>query len=720
MYKLGYFLVFSLFIAACGELDISNQQEPAALINEGYVGSINCLECHQQAYSDWQGSHHDWAMQLPNDTTVLGDFNNVDFRADSVEYHFFKKDSSYFVRTTGDDGQVKDFEIAYTFGVKPLQQYLIQFPDGKYQTLRATWDTEKKVWYNQYGGQVIPHDDWLHWTQGGQRWNTMCAECHSTNLQKGYNISKDLFNTTYSEINVSCESCHGPGQRHVEWARGDTTGYPSAVAMLGSTQQQQVNMCAGCHARRVKLTDVMKPNTEFADQFLVQVINDEYYHADGQILEEDYVMGSFMQSKMFKEGVKCSDCHNVHSMEVRTQGNALCLQCHIPNQYETPEHHFHKMGTEQSLCVSCHMTGDVYMGNDFRRDHSFRVPRPDQSVEFDTPNACTGCHKEKTDEWAAEWIVEWYGTERADHFSDKLLLASQEIYDESTTNEVLSFINDLKYPAIARATALEYFPISGNQAVFNMIDRALADSSSLVRYHALNKLGSFPIDQVAGAAIEMTKDTTRLVRIAAARLLVELDVNQLPAIERNSVVRANMELEEMLRANADFPIGRMQLGDYYLRKGLTRKAITEYEKAIEMDRLTTAVYGNLATAYNLVGDNQSAIDALNVLIELEPDYGRGFYLRGLLKNEMGDVDGALADLEQATLKDGQNFRGWYNYANLLKQNEDPDRAERAMLSGLALQPDSPEGLYLLALIYQDQGREQEAQAIMQQLQSMRN
>lgn len=697
----------------------STTQEVAFVASDadGFVGEGACIECHQQAYDDWQGSHHDWAMQLPNDTTVFADFNNTTFAADSVTYHFSRNDSAYFVKTVGDDGLTKEFEVAYTFGVTPLQQYLIKFPDGKYQTLRATWDTEKKEWFNQYAGQVIPHDDWLHWSQGGQRWNTMCAECHSTNLKKNYEPNTDAFNTTYSVINVSCEACHGPGLEHVTWASGDTSLGEPKVLMSGVGQKAQLNLCAACHARRVKLTDVIQPDVAFADQFLVQNITDEFYHPDGQIKEEDYVIGSFMQSRMYAEGVKCSDCHNVHSMELKTKGNALCLQCHLPNQYNTPDHHFHKMDTEEASCISCHMTGDYYMGNDFRRDHSFRVPRPDQSVEYNTPNACIGCHEDQSNEWAAEWIVKWYGPDRADHFSDHLLVATNRNYTSEQSQQVLSFINDLKYPPIARATAMEYVNLTNNDAELQMLLTALNDSSSLIRYQALSKLRIYPPNEVLGVALAHVKDSTRLVRIAAARLIVELDVNQLEPAQRNSVLIARSELDQMMAANADFPLGRMQMGDHYMRQNNVHKAIEEYEMALKMDHLLTAVYTNLATAYNMIGENSSAISTLNKLIELEPAYGRAYYLRGLLLNELNDTDGAQNDLKRSIELDPYNFRGWYNYATLLKQNGELDEAEKTIKNGLQYQPENPDGEYLLALIYQEQGRTAEAQVIIARLQA---
>lgn len=665
-----------------------------------YIGEKACIQCHSQAYSDWKGSHHDWAMKLPNDSTVLGDFNNVSFNGEGESYFFYKKDSLFYVKT-GENGKEKEYEIAYTFGVTPLQQYLVKFPDGKFQTLRATWDTDKKEWFNQYEGQHIPDNDWLHWTKGGQRWNTMCAECHSTNLNKKYNPSKDAFNTTYDNITVSCEACHGPAGSHMNWAStANPTGSPQ-IQVVGTYQTTQLNQCAGCHARRVKLTEVMKTNVSFDDQFMLQTINKEYYHPDGQIKEEDYVFGSFVQSKMYHQGVRCSDCHNVHSMKLKLEGNALCMQCHEPN-YNSAAHHFHPQETESSQCINCHMTGAIFMGNDFRRDHSFRIPRPDQSAIYDTPNACTGCHQDKTDKWAAESINNWYGTARADHFSDHLLKASLPPYDEKTKREVIQFINNLNYPAIARATALEYYPIIGDKGDFEMLVTALQDSSALVRYNALAKFQPYPLEQKIDFALVHMNDTTRLVRIGAAQLMSEMDLSQLAPQNRGQALVIRNELLEMLRAGADFPVGRLQLGDYYYKQKNIERAIKEYEMALQMDSLLTPVYSNLATAYSVVGNNEMALQTLNRLIELEPTFARAYYLRGLLYYEIGNTNQAIIDLKKAIVLDSNNYRAFYNLANLYYSTSAFSKAEKVMLAGLELQPSSPEGLQLLRLIQSNQ------------------
>ena len=680
---------------------------------DGYLGDASCKSCHEEAFKSWQGSHHELAMQEVTERTVLGDFDSISASIDGVNYFFFKKEANFFVKIKEVNGSENEYKIAQVFGLTPLQQYLVDFPDGKKQVLRVTWDTLEKKWFHQYAGDRISPVDWMHWTNGAQNWNTMCAECHSTNLKKDYFVEKDSFHTSYSSINVSCESCHGPGAKHVQWANSGQTDKNMWV-MLGSDQKNQLNMCAPCHARRVKLTKDFVPGKRFDDQYLVQNISSDYYHEDGQILEEDYVYGSFLQSKMFANGIKCGDCHNVHSLELKFTGNTLCLQCHVPETYNSPKHHFHKENTEASQCINCHMTGKYYMGNDFRRDHSFRIPRPDQSLAYGTPNACSECHTDKSEKWAADWVIKWYGKERKPHFSDYLLLSNQETLNADDRQKLDFFINDLSYPAIARSTVIANNSYSNVEQIKHLLT-ALTDSSAVVRYNALVKFRNFNAEDRISMALKHMSDSVKLVRIGSAQLLMGFDGTGLSEAEKLDMNRAREEMEEMLFANADFSTGRLQLGDYFMQNNDVRSAIGHYESALKKDSLLFPVYTNLATAYSMNNQPDKALETLNIWIDKDPDAGRPYYLRALLNFELGNNDIAVEDLKMAIELDPRDSRSLYNLATYYFQIQDFQNAEIQGKKALEMQPDNRDIRYLYALILRGLGRVEEANKIMKQL-----
>lgn len=717
-----YIICFAALLVLFISCKKERENEPYQILSDqkgmkgdGYVGDQDCTSCHQEATKDWQGSHHDKAMQLVTEKSVLGDFDNVSVSLDGVAYFFYKKENDFFVKTTELDGAENEYKITYVFGLTPLQQYIVDFKDGKKQVLRVTWDTLEKKWFHQYAGDEIVITDWLHWSRGAQNWNTMCAECHSTNLKKNYFVEKDSFHTTYSSINVSCESCHGPGQQHVKWANSGQSGKNMHV-ILGNDQRTQMNMCAPCHARRVKLSKDLIPGLNFEDQYLVQNISAEYYHLDGQILEEDYVYGSFLQSKMHAQGVRCADCHNVHSNELKMTGNKLCLQCHVPDTYDSPNHHFHKVDTEASQCISCHMTGRYYMGNDFRRDHSFRIPRPDQSVSYGTPNACNECHNDQSEEWAAEWVVKWYGKERSPHFSDYLLLSNQSEINLSDRQKLDAFINDLNYPAIARSTVINNLDYTNEQEMRSLLN-ALNDSSAVVRYNALMQFRSMaPQDRISIAKRHIT-DETRLVRIGGAQLLIGFDGEGWNESDKLSLYKAKEELEEMLFSNADFSTGRLQLGDYFMQNNDVFTAIKHYKMALKMDSLLFPVYTNLATAYSIDQQTDKALETLNIWMDKQPDAGRPYYLRALLNFEIGNNEYAEQDLKMAIELDPQDSRSLYNLSTYYYQIKEFQKAEIEVKKALIIDPQNQDIKYLYALILKELGKVDAANRIIQELQS---
>lgn len=413
----------------------------AAVHGAEFTGTASCKECHQKAYKKWQGSDHDRAMAVASQETVLGDFSNVLFTDPYTQKQsrFFKEDGQFKVETEGPDGKPGVFSISHTFGFFPLQQYLIPFPGGRLQCLSIAWDVEKRQWYRLPPYDVTGPDDWLHWTKGAQTWNGMCAECHSTRLHKDYDLTTNQYSTSWFEINVGCESCHGPGAKHVEWAkrpplarqRIDNYGFLGQSANL--PPETQIIQCAPCHSRRYQLGDNRHEGGELLDLMVPSLLSQDLYHADGQIKDEVYVYGSYIQSKMYHNGVRCSDCHDVHSLDTFSDpntGNDLCLQCHRAAEYDTSTHHFHKKVAEGKpsdgyLCVKCHMPGQYYMGIDYRLDHSLRIPRPDLSGRLDTPNGCstTDCHGDKPLDWVAQHYTTWYGQARKPHYGEVLAAA---------------------------------------------------------------------------------------------------------------------------------------------------------------------------------------------------------------------------------------------------------------------------------------------------------
>jgi len=611
-----------------------------------FVGREACRPCHQAAFESWVGSDHDLAMAPADDSSVLGDFDEATFTSKGITSRFFRRNGGYFVNTQGPEGEMADFEITHTFGHDPLQQYLVPFPGGRLQCLSIAWDSVREEWFDLNPDQEIPPDDWLHWTRAAQNWNGMCAECHSTNLRKGFDAPSNSYHTTWSEIDVSCEACHGPGSRHVQWAGVQPMARPViedfglVVPTGGISSRDQVELCAPCHSRRSELGDYDHSSAALLHSHLPSVLDEGLYHADGQILDEVYVWGSFTQSKMYANDVRCSDCHDIHSLELKFEGNDLCLQCHRADAYDTREHHFHKKiheGRESdgALCVKCHMPEQPYMVIDQRADHSLRVPRPDLSQSLGTPNACSqgGCHDDKPLGWSVDAFTRWYGEAKKPHYGPTLA-AGREGRPEALAG-LIRLAGDELYPAIVRATALSLLGRYPGEESTRAFATALADPEALVRHTAAISVVAATPEDLVDLVAPLLFDPVKAVRLQAAVQLADAPDELLKPYQREALGETLAEYRRAMEYSLDFAFAGHNLGNLSTRLGDAETAERYYRTAIAIDDLFYPAKANLAVLLNARGLNDEAEALLRSILEAYPEQYDVAYSLGLLLAEMG-------------------------------------------------------------------------------------
>lgn len=702
-----------------------------------FVGSRKCMDCHKKEYDQWQNSHHDHAMDVANDKTVLGDFQNAVFESHGVTSRFYQRDGKFFAHTQGPAGKMGEFEITHTFGWYPLQQYLVPFPGGRLQCLPIAWDVREKRWYHLYPDEVIEPEDWLYWTNAGQNWNGMCAECHSTNLQKNYDVRSDTYQTTWSEIDVGCEACHGPGSLHVKWAempdmaRPQVENYDLVVKTSKLRSRELVELCAPCHSRRAILGDYTHTEPDLLDSLLPSLLTPELYFPDGQILEEVYVYGSFTQSKMYHRDVRCSDCHDVHSAKLIREGNDLCLQCHRAEEYDTKGHHFHKKIGEEgepiraadgkllftvgtgAECAQCHMPGRTYMGIDYRPDHSFRIPQPELTLTINSPNACNRCHWDKTAQWSDETITKWYGPGRKRHFGS--VIEAGRKGKPGAGKHLVRLAVDPLYPVIVRATALSLLNTYPSETVTRACNLALMDDEALIRRTALDSLNASGMDRRAQLLSPLLYDPVKAVRIQAAFMLAGEPSKHLDANEKKVFQSALKEFISAMEYSGDFAFGRYNLGNLYVALNKTEEAIRQYQAAIKIDKLFFPAKVNLAMLYNRMGRNDKAERLFRETVEEHPQLHEVAYSLGLLLVEQKKYQDAVKYLRKAAKGIPERGRIQYNLGLLLQQLKRDAEAEAAFLKALETDPENLDFLYALADYYLKRGRFQEAKDIAEQM-----
>lgn len=710
--------------------------EPTAAEDVTYVGSQKCANCHAAQFSAWRGSHHDLAMQPATAETVLGDFSGVDFTHHGVTSRFFKRDDRFFVNTDDASGQPTDFEVEYTFGVEPLQQYLVRFPNGALQALGTAWDTRAadqggQRWFHVYGDEIIAHDDELHWTARAQTWNHQCADCHSLNVRKNYDGNRDAYATTWSVIDVGCEGCHGPGAEHVrlapaftgakdskglthtlgdrsggQWLRAQ--GDPVAQRSAPRANDIEINTCARCHSRRSQLRERPYSGQPFLDDYRPALLTEGLYHADGQINDEVYVYGSFLQSRMQQAGVTCSDCHDPHSGRTRAEGNELCSRCHAPQVYDVAAHHHHEQNSAGAQCVACHMPSKNYMVIDKRHDHSLRVPRPDLSAALGTPNACNQCHHEQSADWAADHTAAWRGDEgpKDSHYGPALATLRSDSPDAGRI--AMALATDPAAPAIFRATAAQALDRYPPREVFESLITAGADEDGLVRRGAIDAVGSAVAPLRLQIALPNLYDDLLSVRIGAARVLAAMPGEQIPEQVRSNLNSAMAEYAASQELQADHPGGLANLGAFFTDRGDLDQAEAYYKRALRLAPRDLVATIGLADLYRIRGQDDEAIALMQDALKTAPEAAAIHHALGLALVRRQQRDTALEHLGRAAALSPATRRYQYVLAVARRSYGQPAEALAGLEPLLERFPNDVQIILLLSELQYETGNPQKA------------
>ncbi|HKO49226.1 MAG TPA: tetratricopeptide repeat protein [Polyangiaceae bacterium] len=712
---------------------------PRALVRgrEEFVGSAACADCHRAQSDAYRGSHHAQALVSPSPEQAKARFDGGQFASKlGGTTKFSVREGAPFVTTPNAGGKTATFPIRYVSGVWPLEQYVVATERGKLQSLGVVWDTRAAgaggaKWFHVYGPEGIATNDPLFFTSSAQNWNHVCADCHSTWVERRYDPAQDSFDSRWAEQSVGCEACHGPGAEHVRSAKTgkaapfavrlkppepwlpSSTGSPTPRTQEGV----EVEVCAPCHSRRTPLKEGFLASDPFLDSFEPDLLRAGRYHADGQVQGEVYEWGSFLQSRMYRSGVKCSDCHDPHSGKPYATGNALCVRCHEPARFDVATHSHHP-AAKAPLCIDCHMPPATFMQVDERRDHSIRIPRPDHSVRFGTPNACNGCHTKESATWARDQVAGWFpASQKRTHFVEALAGDRQGAL--AAPRALRQLIDDASVPAIARATALERLGAYATDKTLRTLRDALTSPEGLVVYGAVLGAGELPLPQRVPLLTPVIEHRLRAVRIAVGKALAGAGGAQLPEPTRAALEGVFREVEQSFDVSASRPETQVERSAFELARGKLAEAEASLQAALRLQPCLPEAQLNLADLERQRGNEAAAERALRAALACNPRDAAAHHALGLWQVRARQSKAALASLKKAVELTPNDARFSYVLAVAVAGSGDREQAIQILDATLKNRPNDANALQALYGYLNEAGQIERAVDVRQKLETLR-
>ena len=590
-----------------------------------YLGSSACQRCHQDQYASWQRALHLKMTRGAAKAEVLGDFRTgTRFAKYGRSYQMFTRDGRYFMTVRRRDAGPETFEANYTLGARRFQGYLSSLPDGRIYVLPAFWHVETAQWVDFKEITPLPDDD----HDFRQIWNVNCFNCHATNLAQNFNRRTRTYATTWTEMGIGCEACHGPGGDHVSlmnrWEKepGSRPAYDTSRGNHGlgallkvfsprtAERRRIFDACGYCHGNKTNYFPGFKPGDVYEDYALPFLISQPIprddpqgdFWPDGRPTRFNRPQALTASGCFMKGQAVCTDCHlahgarNDHALKLPFErSNGLCTQCHaaLAEPAALGEHTRHGPDSPGSRCVECHMSDVNWRLLNRRRDHTFAPPVPELTARYGTPNPCTTCHDARTPEWATRTMDAWFGEhDRARRRAS--IAVADAMYragsgDRSAVEPLARILANRSLGSLVRASAAEFIGrlSAGARApsldALNALATATSDAEPVVRAFATRSLAQSGDQRAVPILSVRLRDRARVVRVLAASGLLDLGMTALPAGAQAAFVAAQDEYAQSLLSFPDSAPNQMALGVLRARQGRYDAAIVEWEQGRRLD-----------------------------------------------------------------------------------------------------------------------------------------
>jgi predicted CXXCH cytochrome family protein len=658
-------------------------------ISGDYLGSQSCARCHDVEHAQWKNSLHIKMTKPVAEATIVGDFREgTKFSDHDRAYTFSMKSGKPVISVSFGGRPPETFTVDYTLGAKRYQGYLSTLPEGRIYVLPVFWHVASKRWVDWK--EITPIPDGAHEIR--QIWNSNCFNCHGTNIVQGYDLDEKKYRSTWTEMGIGCEACHGPGRRHValmeEWEK-DPASKPkydnssknrqlSDTLKIFSTRSSEprriYDTCAYCHGNKTNVFVGFKGGDNYSDYAMPFLISEPIPESDLQ--GEFWPDGrpnrfnrpqALTLSGCFKAGaITCTNCHvahgsrNEHSLKVNIyqgrNGDALCTQCHTAPkpqaaspkpQAPSPKpasftgaglqaHTFHAPESAGSRCINCHMSDVNWRLLIRRRDHTFRPPVPENTAQFGVPNACTTCHDNRSPEWAVRQMDAWWGDRerRAGEaaLADTMYRAGSG--DTTTLPALARLAVDRSQGLLVRASAAEFIAhlVSGaRQRSSAQSQTSFAGGGTTPKGAAAAKAPSAPLEvtpAVVNSLIGAADDPEPIVRTAALKALGTIGDRERTL---GPVLARLVDRTRVVRATAAEVLVSFGIVELPGPAGeALKKAQEEYVLSLDMFPDVASNHADKGWLEAERGNVIVARDALNKATTVEPNYAFPWVVKGVL------------------------------------------------------------------------------------------
>lgn len=679
-----------------------------------FVGSDRCAGCHRAQYAAWTSSTHGRAGQAPPRDLPLRRFDGtpIRFRDATVEPRVSGGSYEFVVKWAG---RTDRFPIVGVVGGGHMvgggtQGFLWRHEDGSLRLLPFELTSTDRAWFCSTGTRA--NQGWVRITErmsiadcgdwppvrvmGSSARYASCQECHGSQIELRAGDRPNQ--TRFQSLSINCESCHGPGQRHIDLvARQPRTEDIGLQPLATLSKDASVGVCMSCHALKVDVRRGYLPGRPLEERYSLKLplLDDDELYADGRTRTFAYQQGHLYSDCYLSGAMTCVDCHEPHGQQYRDitgrrlEGrfdDAQCTACHA-SKAERPELHTRHAATSPgSRCVTCHMpfVQETAVGDQVRytrSDHTISIPRAQLDQQLGVVNACRNCHQQQTPEQLAAETRRLWGE----------LKPLRPVVASLIQSETL---DDLEEIVLAADTAhgLAYFDALAR--VFSRLDAV--DAGMLPRR----------LESRLWQLTESRDDDHAAIALAT----LHLDSGREPRMRARLIERLRGLDRRDLSVRRRWAIALGHRGDALRERGRNPEAITLYEKALELLPDDPTFLMALGLAHFDNGDPVRASDVLRRALTIEPTNSLAWSNYGRARAAAGDPTGAMTAYLRATEADPYDAIAFFNLGNAQLRAGNRDAAATAYRRATELDLSLAPAHFNLARALLLQGREQEALA----------